>query len=152
MKNVIGKKNKIYLIETLITTLLIIALIVLCIYRTIQNKDGIAMLMVFIGLSIICLYWLFVETKNIYKYLKSSKDIVQTDGEFIYIYEFKNNAKISLNKIKEIKVVGVVNKILAHEATLYIKDEENEYFFKFIKDIEDVKQKIEELTNGILIH
>ena len=152
MKNVIGKKNKIYLIETLITTLLIIALIVLCIYRTIQNKDGIAMLMVFIGLSIICLYWLFVETKNIYKYLESSKDIVQTDGEFIYIYEFKNNAKISLNKIKEIKVVGVVNKILAHEATLYIKDEENEYFFKFIKDIEDVKQKIEELTNGILIH
>lgn len=152
MKNVIGKKNKIYLIETLITTLLIIALIVLCIYRTIQNKDGIAMLMVFIGLSIICLYWLFVETKNIYKYLKSSKDIVQADGEFIYIYEFKNNAKISLNKIKEIKVVGVVNKILAHEATLYIKDEENEYFFKFIKDIEDVKQKIEELTNGILIH
>lgn len=152
MKNVIGKKNNIYLIETLITTLLIIALIVLCIYRIIQNKDGIAMLMVFIGLSIICLYWLFVETKNIYKYLKSSKDIVQTDGEFIYIYEFKNNAKISLNKIKEIKVVGVVNKILAHEATLYIKDEENEYFFKFIKDIEDVKQKIEELTNGILIH
>lgn len=152
MKNVIGKKNNIYLIETLITILLIISLIVLCIYRTIQNKDGIAMLMVFIGLSIVCLYWLFVEGKNIYKYLRSSKDIVQEDGVFIYIYEFKNNAVISIDKIKEIKVIGVVNKILAHEATLYIKDEENEYYCKFIKDIENVKKKIEELTNGILIH
>ena len=37
MKKVIGKKNNIYLIETLITTLLIIELIVLFIYRTIQN-------------------------------------------------------------------------------------------------------------------
>ena len=55
MKNVIGKKNNIYLIETLITTLLIIALIVLCIYRTIQNENGIVMLMVFIGFIIICL-------------------------------------------------------------------------------------------------
>ena len=152
MKNVIGKKNNIYLIETLITTLLIIALIVLSIYRTVQNENGIAMLMVFIGLTIICLYFLFLEIKNIYKYLKSSKDIIQEDGEFIYIYEFKNFAKISINKIKEIKVVGVVKKILAHEASLYIKDEENEYYFKLIKDVEEVKTKLEELVNGISIY
>ena len=60
MKNVIGKKNNIYLIETLITTLLIIALIVLCIYRTIQNENGIVMLMVFIGFIIVYFY-LFPE-------------------------------------------------------------------------------------------
>ena len=84
MKNVIGKKNNIYLIETLITTLLIIALIVLCIYSAIQIENGIVMLMVFIGFIIICLYFLFLEIKNIYKYLKSSKDIVQEDGEFIW--------------------------------------------------------------------
>lgn len=152
MKNVIGKKNKIYLIETLITTLLIIALIVLCIYRAIQNKNGIPMMIVCIGLSIVCLYWLYAESKNIYKYLKTPKDIIQEDGEYIYIYEFNNFAKIDINKIKDVRVVGVVNKILAHESTLYIKDEENEYYCKFIKDVENVKKNLEEIINGISIH
>ena len=92
------------------------------------------------------------EIKNIYKYLKSSKDIIQEDGEFIYIYEYNNFAKISINKIKEIKVVGVVKKILAHEASLYIKDEGNEYYFKLIKDVDEVKKKLEELVNGISIY
>lgn len=152
MKKVIGNKNKIYLVETIITTLLILFLIVLCIYRTVKNENGIAMMMVFIGLSIVCLYWLYVELRNIYKYIKTPKDIIKADEEYIYVYEFKNFVKIKINQIKEVKVVGVVNKILAHEATLYIKDEENEFYFKLIKKPEEVKSKLEELINGILIH
>ena len=152
MKKVIGNKNKIYLVETIITTLLILFLIVLCIYRTVKNENGIAMMMVFIGLSIACLYWLYVELRNIYKYIKTPKNIIEADEEFIYIYEFKNFSKIKINQIKEVKVVGVVNKIFAHEATLYIKDEENEFYFKLIKKPEEVKSKLEELINGILIH
>ena len=152
MKKVIGHKNKLYLIETIITALLIGTLIALNIYRIIKNEDGIVMMVVFIGLSIVCLYWLYVEVRNIYKYLKTPKDMIQVDEENIYIYEFKNYAKISINKIKEISVVGVINKILAHEATLYIKDEENEYYFKLIKDVDKVKKTLEELVNGISIH
>ena len=152
MKKVIGHKNKLYLIETIITTLLIGTLIALNIYRIIENEDGIVMMIVFIGLSIVCLYWLYVEAKNIYKYLKTPKDMIEIDSEFIYIYEFKNFAKIQINKVQDIKVVGVINKILAHEATLYIKDEENEYYFKLIKDVDKVKKTLEELVNGISIH
>ena len=152
MKKVIGNKNKLYLIETIITTLLIGTLIALNIYRIIKSEDGIVMMIVFIGLSIVCLYWLYVEVKNIYKYLKTPKDMIEIDSEFIYIYEFKNFAKIQINKVQDIKVVGVINKILAHEATLYIKDEENEYYFKLIKNVDEVKNTIEALVNGISIH
>ena len=152
MKKVIGNKNKLYLIETIITTLLIGTLIALNIYRIIKNEDGIVMMIVFIGLSIVCLYWLYVEVKNIYKYLKTPKDMIEIDSDFIYIYEFKNFAKIQINKVQDIKVVGVINKILAHEATLYIKDEENEYYFKLIKNVDEVKNTIEALVNGISIH
>ena len=113
MKKVIGNKNKLYLIETIITTLLIGTLIALNIYRIIKSEDGIVMMIVFIGLSIVCLYWLYVEVKNIYKYLKTPKDMIEIDSEFIYIYEFKNFAKIQINKVQDIKVVGVINKILS---------------------------------------
>lgn len=152
MKNVIGKKNKTYLIETIITVVLIITLILLNIYRIIENEDGFVMMVVFVGLSIVCLYWGYIEVKNIYKYLKTPTDMVKVDDEFIYIYEYKNFSKIQINKIKEIKVVGVVKKLLAHEATLYIRDEEQECYIKLLKDIEDVKKKIEDLVNGISIH
>ena len=48
--------------------------------------------------------------------------------------------------------MNVVKKLLAHEATLYIKDEENEYFIKYLKDIDNLKNQIEGLINGISIH
>lgn len=152
MKNVIGKKNKTYLIETIIIVLLIITLILLNIYRIIENEDGFVMMVVFVGLSIVCLYWGYIEGKNIYKYLKTPTDMVKVDDEFIYIYEYKNFSKLQINKIKEIKVVGAVKKLLVHEATLYIRDEEQECYIKLLKDIEDVKKKIEDLVNGISIH
>ena len=37
-----------------------------------------------------------VLVKNIYKYLKTTKDMIEIDSEFIYIYEFKNFAKLIL--------------------------------------------------------
>lgn len=152
MKSVIGKKNKTYLIETIITTLLILSLIALCVYRIIRNENGITMLMVYIGLSAVCLYWLFVECKNIYKYLKTPKSIILYDEEFIYIYEFNTQSKILIKNIKEISVEGVINKLLAHEATLYIKDEENEYHVKLVKNVDEVKKQIEELIDAVLVH
>ena len=152
MIKTIGKKNKVYLIETVITILLILFLIVLCIYRAINNEFGIAVMMVLVGLSVVGLYWFFKEFKNLLNYLKSPNDLLQIDDDFIYINEYKKTSKIHINQIKEIKVMNVVKKLLAHEATLYIKDEENEYFIKYLKDIDNLKNQIEELINGISIH
>lgn len=152
MKKTIGKKNKVYLIETIITILLILFLIVLCVYRAIKNEFSISILIVLIGLSVVGLYWLFIELKNLFNYIKSPIDLIQIDDDYIYINEHKKTCKIQINKVKEIKVINAVNKLLAHEATLYIKDEESEYLVKYLKDVDTIKNQLEEYVNGISIH
>ena len=91
MIKTIGKKNKVYLIETIITILLILFLIVLCIYRAINNEFGIAVMMVLVGLSVVGLYWFFKEFKNLLNYLKSPINLLQIDDDYIYINEYTNS-------------------------------------------------------------
>lgn len=145
MKKVIGVKDKKYLIETIITCLIICLLIVLCIYRFIENKNGIAMQIIFVGLALVGLIWLFIESKNIYKYLIMPQNLIEIDDEFIYINNSKEIIKIVINDIKEVKITSYVNKILSHESTLTIKDELNEYNIKYLKDVKDVESALKEL-------
>lgn len=145
MKKVIGVKDKKYLIETIITCLIIVALIVLCIYRFIENKNGIAMQMVFIGLVVVGVIWLFIEGKNAYKYLVEPTNLIELDDEFIYINNNEESIKLSIKDIKEVKLTSYVNKILSHESILTIKDEIKEYNIKYLKDVKEVEKELKEL-------
>ncbi|MBQ4570741.1 MAG: hypothetical protein IJB21_03500 [Bacilli bacterium] len=145
MKKIIGVKDKRYLIETIITCLIICLLIGLCIYRFIENKNGISMQIVFAGLAVVGVVWLFIESKNAYKYLIMPHNLIEIDDEFIYINNSKDSIKISIKDIKEVKITSYVNKILSHESILTIKDELNEYNIKYLKDVKEVENLLKEL-------
>lgn len=145
MKKVIGIKDKRYIIETIITCLIILALIILCVYRFIENKNGISMQMVFAGLAIVGIVWLIIEIKNIYKYLKEPVKLIEIDEEFIYINKGTETISLYIKNILEVKITSYVNKLLSHESTLTIKDELNEYNIKYLKDVKDVERKLKDL-------
>lgn len=145
MKKVIGIKDKRYLIETIITCLIICLLIGLCIFRFIENKNGLSMQVVYIGLAVVGLIWLVIESKNIYKYLVMPQKLIEIDNEYIYINTHNETIKIDIKNIKEVKITSYVNKILSHESMLTIKDELNEYNIRYLKDVKEVESVLKVL-------
>lgn len=145
MKKVIGIKDKRYLIETIITCLIICLLIGLCIFRFIENKNGLSMQVVYIGLAVVGLIWLVIESKNIYKYLVMPQNLIEIDNEYIYINTHSETIKIDIKNIKEVKITSYVNKILSHESMLTIKDELNEYNIRYLKDVKEVESVLKVL-------
>ena len=77
MKKTIGFKNKKYLVETIITSLLILFLVCLCAYKLIQGCSRIINCIIYAGLVLVGLYWLVVEIINAIKYLKT--DLVSVE-------------------------------------------------------------------------
>ena len=145
MKKVIGIKDKRYLIETIITCLIICLLIGLCIFRFIENKNGLSMQVVYIGLAVVGLIWLVIESKNIYKYSVMPQNLIEIDNEYIYINTHSETIKIDIKNIKEVKITSYVNKILSHESMLTIKDELNEYNIRYLKDVKEVESVLKVL-------
>lgn len=145
MKKVIGIKDKRYLIETIITCLIICLLIGLCIFRFIEYKNGLSMQVVYIGLAVVGLIWLVIESKNIYKYLVMPQNLIEIDNEYIYINTHNETIKIDIKNIKEVKITSYVNKILSHESMLTIKDELNEYNIRYLKDVKEVESVLKVL-------
>jgi hypothetical protein len=145
MKKTIGFKNKKYLVETIITSLLILFLVCLCAYKLIQGCSRIINCIIYAGLVLVGLYWLVVEIINAIKYLKTPNELIAIDDFNIYIYYHKETVKIPFLNIIEIETKEVVKQLLSSEGKIVFKTKDKEYQVNYIKNLEEVKNKLQRI-------
>ena len=145
MKKTIGFKNKKYLVETIITTILILFLVGLCIYKLLEGCSKIINCVIYIGLAAIGTYWLVVEIVNAIKYIKTPNELIALDEFNIYIYYYKETIKIPLSNIIEIETKEVVKQLLSSEGKIVFKTKDKEYQVNYIKNLEEVKNKLQRI-------
>lgn len=143
MKKTIGFKNKKYLVETIITSLLILFLVGLCIYKLTEGCARIINCIIYAGLAVVGLYWLVVEIINAIKYLKTPSELIALDEYYIYIYYHKETVKIPFTNITEIETKEVVKQLLSSEGKIVFKTKDKEYSVNYIKNLEEVKNELQ---------
>ena len=147
MKKVIAEKNKKCILETIITILLMIVLISICVINAIKNIHGISMEIVYIGLSIILLYWVYKEIITLKMQINLPNELITAENNQLHIYSDKEII-LNIEDVISIEKDVVIKKILANEASLLVKTNDSSYKVIYIKDIEKV---IEELSSIIKV-
>ena len=147
MKKVIAEKNKKCILETIITILLMIVLISICVINAIKNIHGISMQIVYIGLSIILLYWVYKEIITLKMQINLPNELITAENNQLHIYSDKEII-LNIEDVISIEKDVVIKKILANEASLLVKTNDSSYKVIYIKDIEKV---IEELSSIIKV-
>lgn len=147
MKKVIAEKNKKCILETIITILLMIVLIAICVINAIKNIHGISMEIVYIGLSIILLYWVYKEILTLKMQINLPNELITVENNQLHIYSDKEII-LNIEDVISIEKDVVIKKILANEASLLVKTNDSSYKVIYIKDIEKV---IEELSSIIKV-
>lgn len=147
MKKVIAEKNKKCILETIITILLMIVLIAICVINAIKNIHGISMEIVYIGLSIILLYWVYKEIITLKMQINLPNELIKVENNQLHIYSDKEII-LNIADVISIEKDVVIKKLLANEASLLVKTNDSSYKVIYIKDIEKV---IEELSSIIKV-
>jgi hypothetical protein len=144
MKKVIANKNKNCIIETIITLCLIILLITICIINAIKNIHGISMEIVYIGFSIVLLYWVYKEIITLKMQIKLPNELITLETNQLHIYTDKKET-INIEDIISIEKGVVIKKLLANEASLVIKTNNSTYKVIYIKDIDKVIESLDSI-------
>jgi hypothetical protein len=144
MKKVIAHKNKNCIIETIITLCLIILLITICIINAIKNIHGISMEIVYIGFSIVLLYWVYKEIITLNMQIKLPNELITLETNQLHIYTDKNET-INIEDIISIEKDVVIKKLLANEASLLIKTNNSIYKVIYTKDIDKVIESLDSI-------
>lgn len=141
MKQQIAIKDNKCITDSVITLLLILILLSLCVFNAIRNIHGISMEIVYIGFSLVLVFWFIKELKTLIMQIKLPNELISIDNEHLYIYTDKENI-VNINDVTEIKQGVVIRKLLANEASLIINTKNNSYKVIYIKDIEKVIEKL----------
>ena len=137
MKEQIAIKDNKCITDSIVTLLLIFILFSLCVFNAIRNIHGISMEIVYIGFSLVLIFWFIKELKTLIMQIKMPNELISIDNEHLYIYTDKENI-LSINDVIEVKKGVVIKKLLANEASLIINTENDSYKVIYIKDIEKV--------------
>lgn len=144
MKKVIAHKNINCIIETIITLCLIILLITICIINAIKNIHGISMEIVYIGFSIVLVYWVYKEIITLNMQIKLPNELITLETNQLHIYTDKKET-INIEDIISIEKDVVIKKLLANEASLLIKTNNSIYKVIYIKDIDKVIESLDSI-------
>jgi hypothetical protein len=99
---------------------------------------------VYIGFSIVLLYWVYKEIITLKMQIKLPNELITLETNQLHIYTDKKET-INIEDIISIEKDVVIKKLLANEASLLIKTNNSIYKVIYIKDIDKVIESLDSI-------